>query len=337
MAVVRLLLAGAALAHAAPGAAAQQLVCSPPAFGGCGDEWPRACWQGGAVTWRWSFALASMAALMAQHRKLWRRRSSKGVALPMLCLGCGSMVCEAIAQLIARLRVRPRWRGWEWSSPELTPLVVQLLLAALWLSLYIHAVHWAPTRSRADSQAREAGILLFQRFSVALGGLLLFVLALLGLQGGACGIAIDLGCLLAACADAMILLAWLPQIQLSASTGSVGAVTIPGALIGGLGQCGAAATLSDCAVAGSAWLAPLVSGLEQMALFMLLVTLSHRHALARRANWVGADAQHAEGEAQGLLEGSSGDDDDAGGGGRSSSSSSSACVLSICHILIVIP
>lgn len=276
-------------------AEAQQLVCSAPAFGGCGDEWPRACWQGGAVTWRWSFALASMAALMTQHRKLWRRRSSKGVSLPMLCLGCGSMVCEALGQLIARLRVRPRWRSWQWADPELTPLIVQLILAALWVSVYIHAVHWAPSRSRADSVAREGGILLFQRFCVGLGGLLLLVLALLGLQGGACGIAVDLGCLLAACADAMILLAWLPQIHLSASSGSVGAVTVPGALIGGLSQCGAAATLWDCAVAGSAWVAPLVSGMEQLGLFGLLVLLSHRHALARRANWVGADAQHAEG------------------------------------------
>jgi len=29
-----------AVASAQPG-----LVCSMPAFGGCGDEWPRACWQ----------------------------------------------------------------------------------------------------------------------------------------------------------------------------------------------------------------------------------------------------------------------------------------------------
>lgn len=218
------------------------------------------------------------------------------------------MVCEALGQLIARLRVRPRWRSWQWSSPELTPLSVQLILVALWFSVYVHAVHWAPNRSRADSIAREAGILLFQRFCVALSGLVLLMLAVLGLQGGACGIAIDLGCLLAACADATILLAWIPQIHLSASSGSVGAVTIPGALIGGLGQCGAAATLSDCAVAGTAWVAPLVSGLEQLALFALLIMLSHRHALARRANWVGADAQAGEGEAQGLLDGSDGDD-----------------------------
>ena len=136
----------------------------------------------------------------------------------------------------------------------------------------------------------------------------MLVLALLGLQGGACGLAIDLGCLLAACADAMILLAWLPQIHLSATSGNVGAVTIPGALIGGLGQCGAAATLSDCAVAGSAWVAPLVSGMEQLALFGLLILLSHRHALARRTNWVGADAQNGEEEARGLLDGSEDDD-----------------------------
>ena len=260
------------------------------------------------MTWRWSFAIASMVALVTQHRKLWRRRSSKGVSLPMLCMGCGSMVCEAFGQLIARLRVWPRWHSWQWSSPELTPLIVQLILAALWLSVYIHAVHWAPSRSRADSVAREAGILLFQRFCVTFGSLLVLVLALLTLQGGACGIVVDLGCLLAASADAMILLAWLPQIYLSATSGSVGAVTIPGALIGGLGQCGAAATLFDCAVAGSAWVAPLVSGMEQLALFGLLLLLSHRHALARRANWVGADAQHGDGEAQGLLDDN--DDDD---------------------------
>ena len=72
-----------------------------------------------------------MAALLAQHRKLWRRRSSKGVSLAMVGLGCGAQVCEALAQLIARLHVRPRWHGWEWSDPALTPLVVQLLQAAL--------------------------------------------------------------------------------------------------------------------------------------------------------------------------------------------------------------
>jgi uncharacterized protein with PQ loop repeat len=64
------------------------------------------------VAYRWSFAVLAMVALFAQHRKLWRRQSSKGVSLPMVCLGCGSMVCEMIAQLIARLRVRPRWRSW---------------------------------------------------------------------------------------------------------------------------------------------------------------------------------------------------------------------------------
>eukprot|EP01045_Picozoa_sp_COSAG04_P022915 COSAG04_NODE_2655_length_3782_cov_7.891121_5_plen_111_part_01 len=55
-------------------------VCPAAVLGGCAEEWPRACWQGSAVTWRWSFAAASMAALLAQHRKLWRRRSSKGVS-----------------------------------------------------------------------------------------------------------------------------------------------------------------------------------------------------------------------------------------------------------------
>ena len=221
--------------------------CEPPEFGGCGDEWPRACWQGGAVAYRWSFAVLAMVALFAQHRKLWRRQSSKGVSLPMVCLGCGSMVCEMIAQMIARLRVRPRWRSWDWTEPELTPLVVQALLAALWLALCMHTMYWAPSRSDADSVARQAGVALFRNFSLALGGLLSLVLSLLWLLGP-CGVTVDLGCLLAACADALILLAWIPQLQLSVTTGSVGAMTIPGALIGGLGQIGAAATLSDCAV-----------------------------------------------------------------------------------------
>jgi hypothetical protein len=163
--------------------------------------------------------------------------------------------------------------------------------------------------------AREAGISLFQRFSLALVGLLFLVLALLWLLGP-CGITVDLGCLLAACADALILLAWIPQLQLSVATGSVGAMTIPGALIGGLGQIGAAMTLSDCAVAGTAWVAPLVSGLEQLGLFVLLVVLSHRHAIARRANWVGADARNGgEGESRGLLDGGDSDEDLDGGAG----------------------
>ena len=276
-------------------------VCPAAALGGCAEEWPRACWQGSAVTWRWSFAAASMAALLAQHRKLWRRRSSKGVSLAMVGLGCGAQVCEALAQLIARLHVRPRWHGWEWSDPALTPLVVQLLQAALWLGLLAHAVHWAPNRSLADVEARAESVRGLGFAAAGLAALLFLLWVMLALLGP-CGLTVDLGCLLAALADGLVLLTWLPQLHLSAQTGSVGAITVPGSLVGGLGQCGAAMTLSGCAVAGSAWLAPLVSGLEQLALFALLLLLTHRHALARRSNWVGADARHGDGEAQGLLD-----------------------------------
>ena len=226
-----------------------QSACPGAMVAECADEWPRACWQGNAVNMRWGFAVASMAALLAQHGKIWRRQSSKGVSIAMVCLGSASQTSELVAKLLERLHRRSNWQAWDLSDPALTPLVVQTGLALLWTTLFMHVVYRYPARSAADVWGREYGIRLLGSFGFLLLAFLCFLGGLLAAVGP-CGLTVDIGCMSAAAADGLILCAWIPQLHLSAKDNSVGAMSIPGALVGGVGGLGAAATLSDCAIAG---------------------------------------------------------------------------------------
>eukprot|EP01047_Picozoa_sp_COSAG01_P022561 COSAG01_NODE_1343_length_10640_cov_46.844322_9_plen_371_part_00 len=287
------------LSQPPPASPAPKPNCAPPPMGGCTEDWPQGCFSTAAVGWRWGFAVASMLALLAQHRKLCRRGTSKGISTTMLCMGAAARLSSVLSQLSQQLHVRPHWREWDWGASTHTAVLAEMVSAGLWLLLFCHSVYWAPDHSEEDTAHKAFAVKLLKWTFLGLVGVLALGAGMLGIWGP-CDFAVDFGCMLGAGADTLSVLQWLPQIVLSARSGAVGSITVPGVGVGGLGTCGVATVLFHCAAAGSEWLAPAASGGLQLLLFLVLAGLSHRHQLTRRVNWVDRDVL-AVSEGQSLL------------------------------------